>query len=674
MFAGTLTASKSIPQQPGTHVDSGGVGFVLFSANASKVELCLFDEGGAETRLPLPARDGNLWHGYAPGLKTGQLYAYRVHGPDDPASGHLFNPENILIDPYAREITPDFKCRVVGNLPPTPKKDRPNTAWQDTIIYETHLRGMTMEMPGIPDDIRGTCAAFADDRVIKHLTTLGISAVELLPVQSFADEQHLKDKSLSNYWGYNTANYFSLHPRYGTREDFRLMTEKLHKAGIEVILDVVYNHTAEGCPDMPTLSFRGIDNASYYRLNPHDKSRYVDYSGCGNTLDTNQQQVRELIIDSLKYWVETMGVDGFRFDLATALGRGVNGDFQREHPLFKEIAADPVLSKVKLIAEPWDIRGYELGNFPSGWHEWNDRARDNMRSFWRGDSGMVGRKADRLAGSHPEFGHKSASPAVSINFITAHDGFTLHDVVSHSTKNNFANGESNRDGNDNNLSSNHGAEGHTDDPAISALREQQKRNMLASLLLSQGTPMLLAGDEFGNTQNGNNNPYCQDNPTGWLNWHRAETEQGKALRAFTAALIDLRKRHPVLRHTEFLNGVNKCEHGVADIHWFAPDGQEMADHHWNDPQAKCFGMLLNNGALGKTDEKSRLYMVFNAHSTPAQIRLPTLPGGENGWDKALDTANLAESGKKQALPQGSALAIAGRSIGLFLQSPTPAAI
>ncbi|MBI4031333.1 MAG: glycogen debranching enzyme GlgX, partial [Proteobacteria bacterium] len=488
----------------GSTADDGGVNFALYSAHAEKIELCLFDEEGHETaRLPLPGRTGDVWYGYVSGLRPGQVYGYRVHGPHDPANGRFFNSENVLMDPYAREVAPGFKSRVGEILPPLDLCGRPRTSWHDTVIYEAHIRGMTMMMPGIPDDIRGTCTAFADDGVIDHLKKLGVTAVEFLPVQAFADEPHLKEKGLTNYWGYNTASYFALHPRYGSRDDFRKMAEKLHAAGIEVILDVVYNHTAEGGPGGPTMSFRGIDNENYYRLSPHDRSYYADYSGCGNTLDTNKPQVRRLVIDSLRYWVETMGVDGFRFDLAAALGRDGQGDFQRDHPLFKEISADPVLSCVKLIAEPWDCggRGYQLGNFPAGWHEWNDRFRDNTRAFWRGDYGLVARKADRLSGSSLEFGHKSPHPAVSINFITAHDGFTLHDTVSYESKHNEANREDNRDGHGHNLSCNYGAEGETENSSIRALRERQKRNMISSLIFSQGTPMLLAGDEFGNGQN-----------------------------------------------------------------------------------------------------------------------------------------------------------------------------
>lgn len=668
-YSSLIKAGK--PDSLGSAFDGDGVNFAVYSAHATKIELCLYDDEGRETeRLKLPDRSGDVWHGYVPGLKPGQAYGYRVYGPHDPANGHFFDPGKTLLDPYAREMTPGFISRVAKSLPPAGLQGRPRTSWQDTVIYEAHMRGMTMEMPGIPDDIRGTCAAFADDRVIAHLKNLGVTAVEFLPVQAFDDEPHLKEKGLTNYWGYNTAGFFALHPRYGTREDFRKMAKKLHAAGIEIILDVVYNHTAEGGPDQPAMSFRGIDNSSYYRLNPRDKSRYDDYSGCGNTPDTSKPQVRRMIIDSLRYWVETMGVDGFRFDLAAALGRDAQGNFNRDHPLLREISADPVLSRVKLIAEPWDCGpgGYQLGNFPAGWHEWNDRFRDNTRAFWRGDHGLVARKADRVAGSSPEFGHKSPNPAVSINFITAHDGFTLHDTVSYESKHNEANCEDNRDGHGHNLSRNYGVEGETDDPVTRALREKQKRNMISSLIFSQGTPMILAGDEFGNSQNGNNNPYCQDNPTGWINWEKAETPEGKALADFTAAVLALRREFPILRHNEFLNGKTRCGQGIADIHWYAPDGAEMKEHHWTDPQGRCFGVLLNGAAVdNEKGNKTRLFMAFNAHSAPVPFRLPVLPGGGTGWQKIVDTDK--PGGEQTIIPPGTSWPVPGRSFMLLRQSP-----
>lgn len=659
-----IEITRGAPANLGAHPDGDGVNFALFSAHAERVELCLFDEMGTETRLALPARTGNVWHGHLRGGKAGQVYGYRVHGPRDPENGHLFDPGNVLLDPYARELTPDMKSRVCKKLPPVGKM--PQRPWQDTVIYESHLRGMTMEFPGIPDDIRGTCKGFAHDDVVAHLKKLGVTAVELMPVQACADEQHLKEKGLTNYWGYNPAGFFALNPRYGSRGDFRAMTKKIHDAGIEVILDVVYNHTCEGKPDMPSLSFRGIDNASYYRPDPHDKGRYDDYSGCGNTLDTTKPPVRKIIVDSLRYWVEEMGVDGFRFDLAMALFRNERGEFDSGHPLFTDIAADPALSKVKLIAEPWDTRGYVLGQFPAGWHEWNDRFRDHARAYWRGDAGMAGHKATRLAGSHPEFGHKG-NPAASINFITAHDGFTLQDIVSYNGKRNLANGEGNRDGHNNNISCNHGIDGATSSAAIIARRDRHKRALLASLFLSQGTPMMLSGDECGNGQDGNNNAYCQDNPTGWVNW------KDSSLTDFIANLSKLRHDFPVLRHHDFLHGFNRCAHGEADIRWFAPGGDDMKNHHWNDPQTRSVGLLLNGGALGKESAGERLFMIFNAHSHTVPFRLPALGGGDSGWKKIFDTARpdgIPDDGGKVRM-QGHIEKIESQTVAVFSQTPRP---
>ncbi|HEY8189042.1 MAG TPA: glycogen debranching protein GlgX, partial [Micavibrio sp.] len=632
-----------------------------------KIELCLFDASGREetARIELPARTGDIWHGHVRGLAPGQIYGYRVYGPHDPAQGHLFDPGRILFDPYAKDVTDSLMARVAA--PAVAQTDaKPSTPWPDTIIMETHLRGMTMEFPDLPDDIRGTCAGLCDDRVIDHLKYLGVTALEILPVMAFTSEPHLRKSGLTNYWGYNTLGFFALHPRYGSPADFKAMTRKLHEAGIEIILDVVYNHTAEGSADAPASSFRGIDNASYYRLDPQDKRSCIDYTGCGNTLDTTQPHVRRMIVDSLRYWMEEMGVDGFRFDLAAALGRDKDGIFRRDHPLFAEIANDPVLSHAKLIAEPWDIgpSGYQPGNFPEGWHEWNDRFRDNNRAWWRGDDRLIGGMAEGLAGSHPIFGRKSLSPHVGINFGTAHDGFTLLDAASYNDKHNEMNREGNRDGCNHNLSFNHGAEGPTDDPAILRSRAQATRSIMASLLLSQGTPMLLAGDEVGNSQKGNNNAYCQDNPVGWVNWD-GMGDENRDLRAMIHALTALRRENPVLRSREFLHGFNSCALGIPDISWINPNGNDMI---WDDPGARCLGLMLNNGAIPDNGgNQDRLLMVFNANSCNTPFTLPELKGGL-GWRRIMDTQNPAGSAPIPCA-EGSAQNIGPNTVSIFIQTP-----
>ncbi len=693
------------PDRLGAHADARGVNFAIFSTPATKIELCLFDDSGQETRIPLPARTGDIWHGHVEGLKPGQAYGYRVHGPYEPAQGHLCNPHKLLLDPYARDITNDFiwheshygydrtdpakpdttdnaaymmKARVPAPAAPS-SANKPHTPWPDTIIYEAHLRGFTKTFPGLPEHLRGTCAGLADESVAAYLKNLGITAIELLPVHAAVPEPALIRRGLTNYWGYNSIGFFAPSPGYlagGRPGEFRAMVDRFHASGIEVILDVVFNHTAEGDHTGPTLSFRGIDNASYYRPAPHDKSRYEDVTGCGNTLNTDHPQVRRLILDSLRYWAEDMGVDGFRFDLAPALGRE-NGNYNRESALFQEIRHDPVLSRVKLIAEPWDIGpgGYQLGNLPSGWHEWNDRFRDNLRAWWRGDAGLMGKKADRLAGSRPEFGHKSARPAASINFITAHDGFTLRDLVSYERKHNDANGENNRDGTDHNTSCNYGVEGPSDDPAVENLRQRQTLNMLASLFLSQGTPMLLAGDEFGNTQGGNNNAYCQDNETGWLNWEQIG-DAGREIQDFVRALIALRN-FPLLRQDSFLNGFNRCAHGIPDILWLGPEGTNLQQADWGDAQRRCIGMMLNEGAAADTAASSgrRLLAIFNAHSHPVDFYLPAPPGGAPEWRRVLDTDQpaLRPGGDGKAIAAGSPFRVKARSTAVFIQNPAPSA-
>lgn len=689
----------------GAQYDGKGVNFALFSAHADKVELCLFDSfGRTETgRIVLPGRNGDIWHGYVPRVKPGQLYGYRVHGPYDPANGHRFNPHKLLLDPYAREIAGTLvqddshygygpkgdrsfdtrdnapfmvKARVTDTTKSVPASRHPRTPWKDTIIYEAHLRGFTKDHPDVPARLRGTAAGLSHPASIRHMQDLGINALELLPVQAFFNDHRLENASLRNYWGYNTLGFFAPEPRYlstGRSGEFRALVDRLHDAGIEVLLDVVYNHTFESNHMGPTICFRGIDNASYYRLDPNDKSRYIDDTGCGNTVNIEHPMVRRMVLDSLRYWVTEMGVDGFRFDLAPALGRTPNG-FDRNSQFFGDIASDPVLSKVKLIAEPWDIGsgGYQLGNFPGGWHEWNDRFRDDVRAYWRGDGGYIGKIATRLSGSRPEFGHRSTNPAASINFIAAHDGFTLHDLVSYSQKHNEANGENNRDGHDHNLSHHYGAEGDTSDPAINAIRARQKRNILTLLFLSQGIPMLLAGDEMGNSQHGNNNAYCQDNETGWLNWSKRNAAD-KDLTSYVQDLIALRKSYPVFGHDRYLEGFNRCAHGIKDITWFTPSAAEKKQDHWNDFNARTVGMLLNNGAIaqqGSVLHDERLYTLFNAHSGAVPCQLPTLPGGQD-WKRILDTSDpaLRPGADRTAYPSGHSYNLPGNSIVIFEQKP-----
>lgn len=680
----------------GAHGDARGVNFALFSKHATKVELCLFAEDGVTeiARIVLPARTGDVWHGHVAGLKPGQVYGYRVHGPYDPAQGHRFNPQKLLLDPYAYEIAGDYvhgdqhldtdprdnaatalKARVAAPMAPLPPRQPAMRPWRDTVMYEAHMRGMTMEFPGLRDSVRGTAAGFADPAVRAHMKKLGVTTVELLPVQAMLDERHLDDKGLRNYWGYNTVGFFAPAARYlasGKREEFRDMVRTLQDDGFEVILDVVYNHTPEGGADGPTISFRGIDNASYYMLG-HDKARYENHTGCGNTLNLESAPARRMVIDSLRFWVQEMGVDGFRLDLAPALARNANG-FDKNAPFFRDIANDAVLSKVKWIAEPWDCGpgGYQLGQFPRGWAEWNDKFRDEVRAFWRGDAHMNAKLATRLAGSKPEIGGKHGGALRSVNAVTFHDGFVLHDVVSYAHKHNHANGENNHDGHNHNVSANYGHEGPA--PHLAALREQQKRNMLATVMLAQGIPHIVAGDEAGNSQNGNNNAYCQDNPTGWINWP-AKGSNGEKLSAFFNRLADLRREHPVLRHHLFMDGHGKCSYGVPDIAWYAPNGRPQTQADWDNPWAKTFGMMLNGAAAkpeaGEMANGARLLAVFNAHSDDVPFTLPHLPGAAGPWRRVLDTA--APQAHPQAARDDRPQMIAGRSVVVFVQQPRPPA-
>ena len=615
------------PGPLGATCRDGGVNFALFSEHATRVELCLFPSADAPKeshRLALPEKTHQIWHGFLPDLGAGQVYGYRVHGPDEPARGHRFNPHKVLLDPYAREIARELVwdnavldpqgdtarhaplARVVQRSPDSHLPDRPGTPWHETIIYELHVKGFTQQHPDVPEKLRGTYAGLASPAAIEHFHRLGITAVELLPVHYHIDEHFLAARGRTNYWGYNTLGYFAPDPRYaasgaqGAVQEFREMVRQLHAAGIEVILDVVYNHTGEAGEGGPTLSFRGIDNASYYRLTD-DRAHYVDFTGCGNSLNVAHPRTLQLIMDSLRHWVTDMHVDGFRFDLASALARDL-WHVDRLSSFFDIIQQDPVLSEVKLIAEPWDIGpgGYQVGNFPVLWSEWNGKYRDCIRRFWKGNGGTVSELATRLAGSSDLFADDGRRPSASINFITAHDGFTMRDLVSYNQKHNEANGEENRDGTNDNESSNCGCEGATTDLAINTVRAQQQRNFLATLLLSQGVPMLLAGDEFGQTQHGNNNAYCQDSPVAWLDWEWTDAQRD--LFAFARGLMQLRKTQPVFRRRHFFQG--RPIHGpeIKDLYWMKADGTEMSETDWNAGHVRTIGMVLPGEQITECDE------------------------------------------------------------------------
>jgi isoamylase len=654
----------------GATCDAGGVNFALFSEHATKVDLCLFDSPDAEAeshRVALPEMTNQVWHGYLPDLRPGQVYGYRVDGPYDLSRGHRFNPRKILLDPYAKSIARHLRWEdavldperdtapcaplacVVDTSFPWNDDRPPRTPWHETIVYELHIKGFTKQHPEVPEDLRGTYAGLASSAAIAHLRELGVTAVELLPVHYHIDEGFLVQRGLMNYWGYNTLGFFASDPRYaasgpeGAVREFQTMVRQLHASDIEVILDVVYNHTAEGNECGPTLSLRGIDNAAYYRL-ADDRSRYVDFTGCGNSLNVAHPRSLQLIMDSLRYWVLEMHVDGFRFDLASALAREL-WEVDRLGAFFDIIHQDPVLSEVKLIAEPWDLgpNGYQVGNFPVLWTEWNGKYRDCVRRFWKGHGGTVGELASRLAGSSDLYAHNGRRPSASLNFITAHDGFTLHDLVSYNHKHNEANGEENRDGTNDNVSWNCGAEGPTSDAAINALRARQQRNFLATLLLSQGVPMLLAGDEFGQTQHGNNNAYCQDSTIAWLDWNLSPEQ--RALLDFVRDVIRLRKAQPVFCRRRFFQG--RPIHGadIKDIYWVKPDGTEMSDSDWNTGHASCLGMGLIGDQIGETNEQGErivgdsFALLLNAHHEPIQFRL----GARQlklRWQCVFDTAAM----------------------------------
>ncbi|MCB2110679.1 MAG: glycogen debranching protein GlgX [Defluviimonas sp.] len=647
----------------GATFDGAGVNFAVFSAHARQVDICLFtDDGRREiARLPLPERDGDIWHGHVEGLTLGTRYGLRVHGPHDPENGHRFNPSKLLIDPYARQIVGPLKWsdalmgyRVGGAAADLgldsrdsafamPKcvvadtsfdwgDDRPPLRdSRETVIYEANVRGLTMTHPAVEPTLRGTFLGMSSEPMIDHLTRLGVTAVELLPVQSFFNDRFLETRGLRNYWGYQTIGFFSPEPRYMSRGaiwEFQAMVRRFHAAGIEVLLDVVYNHTGEGDELGPTLSFRGIDNRSYYRLTGSGRY-YENVTGTGNTLDLDHPMVLRMVMDSLRYWVEVMHVDGFRFDLASALTRGPEG-FEPQSAFLETVRQDPVLSRVKLIAEPWDIGpdGYRLGRFPYPFLEWNDRYRDDVRRYWRGDPRASAELAKRLLGSAEVFDRDGRSAVSSVNFVTCHDGFTLADLVSYAAKHNEANGEDNRDGHDANHSDNFGTEGPSTDPAIRAHREKRKRNLIATLLLSQGTPMLLAGDEVGNSQAGNNNAYAQDNETGWVGWEETASELG----TFIARLVALRRAYPVLAQRRFLHGRRTSPEAPSDLEWRRADGVAPGAADWNDPEWRAFGALIRESAEKAVQRGEReLFVFFNAGGATA-VQLP-----EGAWLRLLDT-------------------------------------
>ncbi|MCA9143210.1 MAG: glycogen debranching protein GlgX [Planctomycetaceae bacterium] len=694
------------PYPLGANWDGAGVNFAIYSEHATKVELCLFDSIRAKKeahRIQMPERTDMVWHAYLPDAVPGQLYGFRVHGPYTPSHGHRFNANKVLLDPYAKSIARDvnwhdsmFGYRI-GDVKADlsfDKRDnaayaplasvvdtaftwgddrRPNTPWHETVIYEMHVKGFTKQHPEVPKSLRGSYAGLASEPSINYLKDLGVTAVELMPVHYHLDDRHLVDNGLKNYWGYNTLSFFAPDPRYasasGSKDavlEFKRMVRGMHQAGIEVILDVVYNHTAEGNDKGPTISLRGIDNSSYYRLVHGDRRYYMDYTGCGNTLNMLCPRVLQLIMDSLRYWVLEMHVDGFRFDLASALARELHA-VDRLGAFFDIICQDPVLSRVKLIAEPWDLGegGYQVGNFPTGWTEWNGKYRDCVRSFWKGDGGAVSEFASRLSGSSDLYEHNGRRPYASINFIVAHDGFCLNDLVSYNEKHNEANKEGNKDGESHNRSWNCGVEGATNDAKVRALREKQKRNLMATLLLSQGVPMICAGDEISRTQRGNNNAYCQDNKVSWLNWNL--TEPQIRMFDFVKKLIRIRAEQPVLRRRQFFQGRPIRGSEVKDVAWLEPSGKEMPDAAWDSGYVRCLGMLLAGDQIDELDEHGKhvegdtLLLLLNAHHEPIPF---TLPRPANGWwDLVFDTAK--GDADEVGYSIGDVYELADRSMVLF---------
>jgi isoamylase len=690
----------------GANFDGRGTNFSLFTDSAEGVELCLFDGTGAERRVGLSEYTASCWHAYLPDVGPGTQYAYRVHGPHAPEHGQRFNPAKLLLDPYARAITGDVhwdeavygyrwgdprgdlsrndadsapfmpRCVVVDGDFDWGDDRHPRTPWHETMIYETHVRGFTKLHPTIPAQVRGTYAGLATDEVIEHLALLGVTAVELLPVHHFLQDQILLDRGLRNYWGYNTLGFFAPYSGYsssGTRgeqvQEFKAMVKALHAADIEVILDVVYNHTAEGNHLGPTLSFRGIDNDDYYRLMADNPRYYMDYTGTGNTLNMRMPFVLHLLMDSLRYWVTEMHVDGFRFDLASTLARELH-DVDRLSGFFDVIQQDPVINQVKLIAEPWDVGegGYQVGNFPPLWSEWNGRYRDTVRDFWRGEPAALAEFANRLSGSPDLYQGDQRRPSASVNFITAHDGFTLNDLVSYNERHNEANGEDNRDGESHNRSWNCGAEGETDDDEVRQIRIRQRRNFLSTLFLSQGVPMLLGGDEMGRTQGGNNNAYCQDNEISWYDW--SLRDENLALLGFTRRLMAFRDSHPVLRRRRWFQGRPIHGSGVEDIAWFDCAGTEMDEGQWQQDFARSLAVFLNGRGVASPDLQGRhvvddsLLMLFNAHWEPVEFRLPPERFAA-GWRREMSTAQAEWLDDEEIFSAGDAIVVDGRSLVLL---------
>ncbi len=707
-----MTTVKTWPGKPyplGATWLGNGVNFAIFSEHATGIELCLFDNIDApheNARVPLREQTGQVWHVFLPEVRPGQLYGYRVAGPYQPNHGLRFNDSKLLLDPYAKAIAGQINWSdemfgyVVGDKEEDLARDfrdnawampksvvidaafswgedkRPETPLSETVIYEVHVKGFTKLWQEVPEQLRGTYAGVANEQAIRYLKNLGVTAVELLPVHTRLDDKALVDRGLTNYWGYNTIGFFALHASYSSNRqpgaevvEFKGMVRNLHAAGIEVILDVVYNHTGEGSHLGPTVCFRGVDNPAYYRLLADKPRFYLDYTGTGNTIDTLCPSTLQMVMDSLRYWVAEMRVDGFRFDLAPALARDGSG-FNKFHALFKAIQQDPVLSQVKLIAEPWDVGdgGYQVGNFPVPFSEWNGKFRDAMRSFWRGDEGFIGEVAYRLTGSPDLYQHDGRRPYASVNFITSHDGYTLNDLVSYNDKHNEANGDENRDGDSHNRSWNCGVEGPTDDPSIDSLRRRQQRNFLTMLFLSQGVPMLLGGDEFGRTQKGNNNAYCQDNEISWLNWQRNEKQN--RLFEFTKKLIEFRREHAVFRRPKFFQGRRVRGGEIKDVMWFNPGGNEMSDEEWNSPFVRCLGMLISGDAVDLVDAQGEpvrddtFLLLINAHQEPIPF---VLPGEEHlEWEQILETTN--EDGflkEPKKFSSGDDVDLNGRATYLF---------
>ena len=702
----TIFAGNPFPL--GATWDGKGVNFSVYSENATKIELCLFQTIADESesfRVNMMERTGSVWHIYLPGVYPGQLYGFRVHGPYEPQNGHRFNANKLLIDPNSKAIAgtidwhdslfgyilghedEDLSFSELDSAPFVPKcvvvdpsfdwegDKPPNIPFHQSIIYEAHVKGMTKLHPDIPEEIRGTYAALGHPVTIQYLKDLGITAIELMPVHHFITDRYLVDKGLTNYWGYNTIGFFAPDIRYSSSGilgeqvvEFKKMVKELHKAGIEVILDVVYNHTGEGNQNGPTVSFRGIDNSIYYRLT-EDRRYYMDYTGTGNTLNAMMPNVLRIIMDSLRYWILEMHVDGFRFDLAATLARELH-EVDRLGSFFDIIYQDPVISQVKLIAEPWDIGegGYQVGNFPQGWSEWNGKYRDTIRDYWRGADSMLGEFALRFTGSSDLYKGDYRTPSASINFVTAHDGFTLHDLVSYNEKHNTENGEDNNDGESHNRSWNCSIEGPTDDELVTKLRQKQKRNILTTLMLSQGVPMLLAGDEISRTQKGNNNAYCQDNEISWIDWVNADQE----LLEFTRKLIQLRKSHHVFCRRRWFQGQRIHGIGVEDIAWFLPDGSDMSEENWNNGFAKSLAVFLNGQGIHTLDEQGHrlvddsFYVIFNAHYGSINYKLPDKKYGEQ-WVRVLDTSSY-DIGDGDSFKPGETISVRSRSV-VLLKSP-----